>query len=301
MSGRKYGAADALPSGRASEEITEGCLVLEGGAWRGVYTVGVLDAMMEGGINLRTAVGVSAGALSALGYIAGQIGWGIRIDLTYRHDPNYCGIGAFIRDRGITGFSYLFNDILKKLPLDTERLMSPERRLIVGAADMHTGKETYFEKGKCDLFLAVRASATVPFVSRPVIIDGRPYLDGGCVDKIPYAWAKENAAGEKTVVVKTRERSYRRREKPGAAAGIVYGKYPELVAAMGRANARFNQMTEELLSEEKSGRVFLIAPSEPVEVKRFEGDMSKLAALYFLGYRDMERRLGELKEYLGVG
>ncbi|MBP5166336.1 MAG: patatin family protein, partial [Oscillospiraceae bacterium] len=85
-----------------------------------------------------------------------------------------------------------------------------------------------------------------------------------------------------------------------AAARIMYKKYPDLVAAMGQANARFNQMTEELLSEEKNGGVFLIAPSAPVEVTRFEGDVDKLAALYFLGYRDMESRMDELKEYLGL-
>ncbi|MBP5166396.1 MAG: patatin family protein, partial [Oscillospiraceae bacterium] len=218
MSRKKYEAINALPSGRATEDITEGCLVLEGGAWRGVYTVGVLDAMMTGGINLSTAVGISAGALSALSYISGQIGWGIRIDLTYRHDPNYCGVGAFARDHGITGFSYLFNEIMAGLPLDMERLMSPRRRLFVGAADMRSGKLVYFEKGKCDLFRAVRASATVPFISRPVIIDGAPYIDGGCVDKIPSAWANENEAGKKLVGVKTRERSYRREEKASAAA-----------------------------------------------------------------------------------
>ena len=107
-----------LPSGTASDTLTEGCLVLEGGGWKGLYTVGVLDCMMKNDINFSSVVGVSAGALSAIGYVSGQIGWGARIDLTYRHDKNYCGIGAFKRDKGITGFSYLFDDILKELPLD---------------------------------------------------------------------------------------------------------------------------------------------------------------------------------------
>ena len=98
-----------LPSGTASDTLTEGCLVLEGGGWKGLYTVGVLDCMMKNDINFSSVVGVSAGALSAIGYVSGQIGWGARIDLTYRHDKNYCGIGAFKRDKGITGFSYLFD------------------------------------------------------------------------------------------------------------------------------------------------------------------------------------------------
>ena len=202
-----------LPSGTASDTLTEGCLVLEGGGWKGLYTVGVLDCMMKNDINFSSVVGVSAGALSAIGYVSGQIGWGARIDLTYRHDKNYCGIGAFKRDKGITGFSYLFDDILKELPLDERRLMDPSRRLAVTATNLNTGKITYFEKGNCDLFRAVQASATVPFVSRPVMIDGEPYLDGGCAEKIPLSWA-DTKKTKKIIVVRTRELSYRRKDKP---------------------------------------------------------------------------------------
>ena len=180
-----YRNIDKLPSGSAGNTLTKGNLVLEGGGWKGLYTLGVLDCMMENSVNLTTVTGVSAGALSAIGYVSGQIGWGARIDLTYRHDKNYCGIGALKRDRGITGFSYLFNDILQKLPLDEKRLYAPDRQLAVSATNLLTGKVEYFEKGKCDLFRAVQASATVPFVSKPVMMDGVPYLDGGCAEKIP--------------------------------------------------------------------------------------------------------------------
>ena len=204
-----YSKIDTLPTGKASNEITKGCLVLEGGGWKGLYTLGVLDYLMEKGINFSSVVGVSAGALSALGYVAGQIGWGARIDLTYRHDKNYCGIGAFRRDHGITGFSYLFDDILREHPLNEARLNDPARHLAVSATNLQTGEVEYFEKGSCDIFKAVRASASVPYVTRPVVIGGIPYLDGGCAEKIPFPWS-ETCGEEKIVVVRTRELSYPR-------------------------------------------------------------------------------------------
>ena len=129
MKDRIYKDLDKLPEGRADNNITDGCLILEGGGWKGLYTVGVLDCMMMNGINISSVIGVSAGALSSVGYVSGQIGWSARIDLTYRHDTNYCGFGAMKRDHGVTGFSYLFNDITKALPLDEERFMSPSRKL----------------------------------------------------------------------------------------------------------------------------------------------------------------------------
>ncbi|MBO6302789.1 MAG: patatin family protein [Ruminiclostridium sp.] len=299
MNKKIYKDLDKLPTGRADNNITDGCLVLEGGGWKGLYTVGVLDCMMLNGINISSVIGVSAGALSAIGYVSGQIGWSARIDLTYRHDTNYCGLGAMRRDGGVTGFTYLFNDILKALPLDEERLMSPSRKLAVTATDLLSGRITYFEKGKCDIFRAIQASATVPYVSRPVMINGVPYLDGGCAEKIPYS--RVERSGRKNVVaVRTRELSFRR--KPGApkAAKLWYGKYPEFVKSLESANENFNATADKLEQKAKEGSVFLIAPSKPVEVTRFDGDMDKLGALYWLGFNDMERRVGELREYLGM-
>ncbi|MBP5385184.1 MAG: patatin family protein [Lachnospiraceae bacterium] len=292
-----YSDLDKLPQGRADDTITEGCLVLEGGAWKGLYTLGVLDALMEDGINFRKTVGISAGALSGVGYVAGQIGWSARIDLTYRHDPNYCGFKAFGRDHGITGFSYLFHEILKEHPLDKERLKKTERRLAVGATNMLTGGIEYFEKVNCSFCRALRASATVPYVSRPVVIGGIPYLDGGCSVNIPYDWAVKQG-DQKVMVVKTRERTYRTEPGELKTARRLYKNYPNLVRSMEQAEVDFNTVTEELLSAEERGDVFLMAPSEEVKVTRFEGDMEKLGALYWLGYYDMKERVSELRAYL---
>lgn len=286
-----------LPKGNAGDKLTNGNLVLEGGGWKGLYTLGVLDCMMKNDINLTTVTGVSAGALSAIGYVSGQIGWGARIDLTYRHDKNYCGIGALKRDKGITGFSYLFEDILKTSPLDEERLYNPNRKLAVTAANLLTGKAEYFEKGKCNLFRAVQASATVPFVSKPVIINGIPYLDGGCAEKIPLSWEGLNN-GAKTVVVRTRELSYRRKAGSSKLTKIVYRKYPNFIDSLEKVNGQFNLTVEELERKAGRGDIFLIAPSKPVEVTRFDGDMDKLGDLYWLGWNDMSSRLLELKNYL---
>ncbi len=297
MSKRVYKGLDRLPTGTASEKLSEGCLVLEGGGWKGLYTVGVLDCMMMNDINISNVVGVSAGALSAVGYVSGQIGLSARIDLTYRHDSNYCGMGAMRRDHGITGFTYLFTDILEKMSLDKKRLMDPARKLIVTATDITTGRIKHFEKGKCDIFRAIQASATVPYVSRPVMIDGVPYLDGGCAEKIPYSWA-ENSGEKKIVVVKTREASYRRKPGTSKIAKIWYRKYPLFLESLNSTNEDFNKTADMLEQKAKEDSIFLIEPSEPVTVKRFDGDMEKLGNLYWLGYHDMEARVGELKRYL---
>ena len=294
---QKYSGLDLLPKGNASDKITEGCIVLEGGGWKAIYSLGVTDYLMLHDINMSATVGISAGGLAGVGYISGQIGWSARIDLSYRHDPNYIGTGAMLKDHGVTGFTYLYRDILGGSPLDKKRLNDPSRRLAVGATNMLTGETEYFEKGKCNLSGAVRASATVPFVSRPVVMHGVPYLDGGCSTKIPFEWAVDEGY-KKIIVVKTREWEFVRDEAPLKKSRLFYGKYPNFIHAMDTVNAKFNVMTEELKRLHNLGEIFVIAPSKPVTVTRFEKDIEKLGELYWLGYHDAEEQLEALQEYL---
>ncbi len=296
-----YSGYKNIPNGTASFDITEGCLVLEGGGWRGLYTQGALDALMEEGINFRNVIGVSAGALSAMEYLSGQIGICARVNLKYRHDTNYCGIGAMLQDGGITGFTYFFKNITEREGFDWERFFQPDRRLLVSAANLKTGEAEYFEKGKCNIRKAIKASATVPFISKPVKINDIPYLDGGSVEKIPYKKAKEEGH-EKIMVIRTRDRDYRRNEDSNAIKGLIrngaYLRYPEFRKALAQVNANYNRCVEEMTADEESGRLFMLAPSERVDIKKFEGDMEKLGKLYETGYEEMKANMGALKEYL---
>ena len=292
-----YSGYDRLPEGLAEGPLLDGCLILEGGGWRCLYTQGVLDAMLQAGIRMKAVVGVSAGAMSSLAYASGQIGRSARINLKYRHDPDYCGLGAFRRDHGVTGFLYFFDKILPEMGYDWNRI--PEQmRLISVVTNCETGQAEYLEYGKSDFEKAVAASATVPYVSQPVDVGGIPCLDGGCAVRIPYQWAIDEGY-DKIIVVRTRDRAYRKQEGTGAMLTKVrYNRYPELMRTLDGSAAHYNASIERLDRLEEQGRIFVQAPEQPVEVARFEGDMEKLGALYWTGYREMAERLDALADYL---
>ena len=302
MSENVYSKLNELPVGDAPESITEGCLVLEGGAFRGVYTNGVIDALMQAGICFRTTYGVSAGALNGITYVSGQIGRSARVNLRYRHDKRYVGWDALKGNKGIIGFDFVFGELPEIGPLNRERLMRPETELFAVASCLETGKAVAFgkENGLEGLLKAVQASASMPYVSKPVEIDGRHYLDGGCASKIPYRFPLARRI-DKIVVVRTRPRDYRKkvsRSKRLDAAKLVFRNYPKFVRSINRTNAYYNRQCDELEQLEAEGRIFVIAPSEPVSVSRLEGDMEKLGALYHLGYNDTVNSIPALKEYL---
>ena len=222
-----YSKVKQLPTGQASENLIEGCLVLEGGAFRGLYTQGFLDAMMIKDLNLSCVVGVSAGALSGASYVSGQIGRSGRINLTYRHDSRYIGTRAMIHNHSILDVGFLTEERGILEPLDIDRFYNPNRRFIAVATNCLTGRPTCFEKGKCsNIMAALRASAAIPFISPMVKIGGVPYLDGACSCRIPYLWALKSGY-EKIVVIKTRDREFRKEESSSKKRYRFYRKYPE--------------------------------------------------------------------------
>ena len=118
MARNQYSHFESLPTGRASNDLTEGCLVLEGGAFRGLYTQGVTDLLMLRNINFSCVIGVSAGALGGVGYVSGQIGRSARINIGYRHDARYIGVPALIRSHSILDVGFLTEERGITEPLD---------------------------------------------------------------------------------------------------------------------------------------------------------------------------------------
>ena len=305
---RAYSRIDEIKRGRARGPITEGCLVLEGGALRGLYTSGVTDALMEHGINLQTVIGVSAGALNGVGYVTRQIGRSARFNLSNRYNRRYFGIEAFLRNRSPFGFDYMFSDEVNVEALDWKAFNSSSRRFVAVATDIATGKPAYLEKKNVsDMDKAIRASATMPVLSSSVYLDGHRYLDGGCSCNIPYQWAMDEGY-EKIVVVRTRSRGFHKDTTTGGATDSVYDELlsrryaarPNLLRALRNSDERYNHECDRLEHLEEKGRVFCIAPSIPPRVGRMEPDIEKIGDLYMLGHADAEAAIPALRKYLGL-
>ena len=299
MASQMYSRFYDLPRGHSKNILTDGCLVLEGGALRGLYTAGVLDCLMENDLNFNCVIGTSAGSLTGANYVCGQIGRSARVNLAFRHDSRFIGIPATIANKGAIGFRFLFEDYDNLEPMDYDSFNDPSRRFIACCTNCNTGKAEYFEKGKCsDIIAACKASSSMPYVSSMIEIDGQPYLDGGCACKIPYRWALDNDF-KKIVVVRTRDLTYRKKIKDRSAQNkLLYYKYPNLIEALDNMNLNYNKQCEELEALEKEERIFMIKPQEPVTVSRLESDVEKLGELYWRGYEDCKNSLEALKIYL---
>lgn len=271
-------------------------LILEGGGLRGVFTCGVLDCFMDKGIRFPFTVGVSAGACNGLSYMSGQRGRAksSNIDLMDKH--HYVGFKYLLTQGCIMDYKLLFEDFPEKIiPYDYEAYFANTDRFVMVTTNCLTGKAEYLEE-KSDskrVMDIVRASSSLPYVTKITYVDGVPMLDGGIADSIPVEYARSQGY-ERMVVVLTRNKGYRKNEKQLPVPKFIYRKYPELRKTLASRNAQYNRTMEMIERLEEEGRMTVIRPVHPIEVDRMEKDTDKLRALYQEGYELAESFLATL-------
>ncbi len=278
-------------------------LVLEGGSLRGLFSGGVIDVMMESGIEYDALIGVSAGAAFGCNYKSKQIGRPLRYNMRYAKDWRYCSVRSLLLTGDIFGAKFCYQTLPLKLdPMDKETYESNPMDMIVVCTDVHTGKPVYHKINELtpEALEWMRASASMPFVSRIVRVDGHAMLDGGISDSIPVQYAVEQGY-DKVVVVTTQPEDYVK--KPFGHDGIVrlaLHKYPRLAQAILDRHRMYNREMAYLKEKEEEGRIYCIRPDEALDIKRIEHDAGKMETVYQVGRLKGEVIMDELKAYLGV-
>lgn len=274
-------------------------LVLEGGAMRGMYTAGVLDTFLDKNISFDCIVGVSAGALFGVNFLSRQKGRVIRYNKRFNGDKNYMGIIPLIKEGNIFSTKYAYEDVPRRLdPFDDEAYKASGVPFYAVLTDVHSGQPEYVRINSVfEQMDTLRASGSMPIVSKPVEIGGRLYLDGGISDSIPYEWLLSQGC-DRLVVVLTRHLDYRKKPASPAIVGLCGAKYPKIGERMKSRHENYNRSAEQLKKLERDGKAFVIRPSEEIKIGRLEKDPQKLQAVYELGVKDCAKYVGELAEYI---
>lgn len=284
-----------------AENAGKTAIILEGGSFRGQFTAGVLDVLMEHGIWPDACFGVSAGVLNGLSYKSRQIGRPNRVNLAFCNDERYMGTRSLARSGSFIGYDFMLNDVQDRLdPFDNDAYLANPMPLWATATDIVFGTAAYLEVKNAVLDIdAVRASTSLPLMAPPVEIDGHLYLDGGVADSVPIEHVLEDDGFDRAVVVLTQHRAYKKGPyefMPAARAR--YGEYPYLLDAIESRHERYNEQREHIWAYEDEGRALVIAPVRPVVVGHIEHDAAKLLDLYIQGRQECIHRLPDIKAFL---
>lgn len=262
-------------------------LVLEGGGMRGVFTCGVLDNFMDRGIRFPYTIGVSAGACNGLSYMSEQRGRAKYSNIDLLEKYQYIGFHHLITKGSIMDFELLFEAFPTRIiPYDYERYAQCSERFEMVTTECSTGKACYFEEKNNPkrIIDIVRASSSLPYVCHIAQVDGRNMLDGGISDSLPILRARD-LGYDNNVVVLTRNKGYRKQNKPSFVPPFAYKKYPELRERLRNRNLEYNKQITLIEELEERGEIVVIRPEHPIEVGRMERDTKRLSALYDEGYR----------------
>ena len=288
-------------------------LVLEGGGYRGVFTAGVLDVLMERGLTgFGSLWGTSAGALNGASFLSRQIGRSIRIMLAFRDDRRLMSFHSLATTGNITGADFLYHTVQESLdPCNSDVFNSCETRMFACASDMVFGAAHYFEIRRFPEDVEkIRASCSLPLISTDVEIDGHRYLDGGTTDSVPFAPAlglvtPDEVEGyepaRRAVVVLTQHREYQKGEQLErmARASRRYAEFPLYIEALTTRAERYMAQRERVWELEREGTLLVLAPPRPVTVATNEHSGGPLLDLYLQGRSEAERLLPQIATFLG--
>jgi len=276
-------------------------LVLEGGGMRGAYTGGVLQYFMEQELYLPYVIGVSAGACQGCSYVSRQLSRNKAVTVDFAAHPEYISFKNYLRKRELFGMDLIFHDIpLKYIPFDFHTFRTAPQKFVIGTTDMETGKPRYYTKdqlGDEELLTVVRASSSLPFMAKPVHFQNQILMDGGISDPIPIQ--KSIADGNsRNIVILTRNKGYR---KSKSKAPWLVKKTTQNEAFANSLINRYqvyNDTLDFVEQGQESGSIFVIQPSQPLEVSRIERDVTKLEKLYWQGYEDAKTHFPNLEKWL---
>lgn len=276
-------------------------LVLEGGALRGLFTAGVMDVMMENGIEFDGLIGVSAGAAFGCNYKSRQPGRVIRYNKRYAHDWRYCSVKSLLKTGDLFGAEFAYHMLPDELDkFDVATFDRRPMEFYAVCTDVLTGEPVYKRLMHHGYAMNewIRASASMPLASKVVAVEGHQLLDGGIADSIPLRFFEQQGY-DKNVVVLTQPKGYVKKPNPlMPLIRLQLHRYPKFLKAAAERHIMYNEETEYVARQEKAGKAFVIRPESILPIKHITHAPELMQKVYEDGRSVMLSRLTELKSFL---
>lgn len=276
-------------------------LVMEGGAMRGLFTAGVIDVLMEHGVEFDGAVGVSAGAAFGCNYKSKQIKRVIGYISKYCNDDRFCSWKSWWKTGDLYGAKFGYETLPNELAFfDRETFKNNPMEFWVVATDVETGKAVYkrLDAASDAEIRWMTASASMPLVSNIQEMEGYKLLDGGMADSIPIRFF-EDLGYDRNVVILTQPLDFVKKKNPLMwLIRIVMHKYPALVKVMAERQGFYNATTKYIREQELAGKLFVIRPPAALGVGGVEHDRTKLERVYEIGRKEAEKQIAALQSFL---
>jgi len=266
-----------------------------------LFTAGVLDVLMENDVRFDGVVGVSAGATFGCNYKSGQNGRALRYNLRFKDDPRYMGLRSLLHTGDLVSADFSYHLLPAALDVfDTVAYEKSPVEFHCVCTDVETAKPVYrrLDKMEYEELEWLRASASMPIVSKPVEIGGRRLLDGGISDSIPLKYFQGLGYGRNVVILTQPKGFYKRKTMLMPLFHVMMRKYPAIVKAMAHRHIMYNEQLRYLHLQEKAGNILLVYPQDTLPIGRTQQNEQKMRTVYNMGRKAGESHLKNIKEFM---
>ena len=246
-------------------------------------------------------MGVSAGISNGVSYVSKQFARNIDILEKYRNDKRYLGMGNYRKCRSMFGLDFVFGDIPRELvPFDYEEFKRYQGTCLVGVTNAETGKAEFKNAQKdSENFDFLRATCAIPGYFPSIMIDGKPYFDGGLASPICVKQALKDGCS-RTVIILTQPEGFVKKCGKGniAMSQLIKRKYPKLEMLLLTRHKLYNKQLEFCNELERRGKALIFRPSH--KLNSFEKDEKALRAVWQEGYDIGKSRAEEVRAFLSA-
>ncbi len=261
-------------------------IVVEGGAMRGVFSVGVLDVFLESGFEpFDLAIGVSAGACNLASHLARQRGRNRRSYFDLMTKREFIDVRRALSRGSVVDLDWLWATLALREPLDVAAIEKASVEFVVVATSAHSGEPVYLLPGPGEMFDALKGSCALPGLYRGIVsVGGVPLVDGGVSDPIPIEEAYRRGA-RRILVVRSRPAEYVKSSSylSTRLTSLLFGSQPAVVKAMLRTPERYQEAVARIHAPPADCQVVHVAPPAPLASGRMTQDRRALEADYATG------------------
>jgi predicted patatin/cPLA2 family phospholipase len=271
-------------------------LVIEGGAMRGIFAAGVLDAFIQEEFNpFQFTIGASAGASNLLGYLAKQHKRSYRIITDLGISKDFYNPARFVKGGHLTDVKWLSETSLQQYPLHLDILLN-NVPLYAATTDINTGAANYFQVTKDNLLDVMEATTALPVAYKETpCFSGSCFTDGAVADSIPAKEAYRRGARDITVILSHPLSYSMQKSNSHWLMKRLLSDNPVVADALKTRADRYNQALDFIRNPPKDAKVRVIAPPEDFPVKRLSRKPAVLESGYLMGVDAGTHYLANLK------
>jgi len=187
-------------------------LIVEGGAMRGIFASGVLDAFVESHhYPFDFVMGVSAGATNLVSYLSEQPRRSHHIITELACSSDFLDPLRFVKGGDLVDVRWLWRTSRYRFPLDLDTFSTCRIPFYAVITEVATGAAVYLPVRPENMDEVLTATCALPVVQHETpCVEGRPMADGGISDSIPVIEAYRRGARRMTVVL-SEPRGYRKK------------------------------------------------------------------------------------------